>query len=174
MTSSTPSLREPRRGMLAAAALLLGVALATAPASTADAAAQRFLATNVTTTSYALGGEIARCSVSSDGGVCAITSGRNATRTITAEIGATRAEIAASLGISAATTVTLTVGCTSPPMRAGQTWRARAMGTRYVYTVVRQELQRPRVGPSRWVTVRTSPNRAQAFSPSSGQLSCGF
>ncbi|GAA2176257.1 hypothetical protein GCM10009846_29340 [Agrococcus versicolor] len=47
------------------------------------------------------------------------------------------------------------------------------MGTRYHYNVARQELQRPRVGPSRWVTVETSLNRVQAFNPSSSQLSCG-
>jgi hypothetical protein len=174
-TKHHPRARATRRDTgLAAIGLAVVSLLMLSWPQTAHAVTYRYVAVNVITTSNALGGEIARCHISYDGGSCTITRGKTAERTISAQLGATRAEIAASLGISTSTSVTTTVGCNSPALRAGQTWRARAMGTRYSYHVAQQEMQRPRVGPTRWVTTRTSANRTSAFNPAANQISCGL
>jgi hypothetical protein len=137
------------------------------------AAVYRYNVLNVMTKSNAVGGVIANCKITTSGGVCTITRGKTATRTIEVSLGATRVEVSAGLKISAASSVTTTVGCTSPALESGKIWKARALGTEYRYTLQKQESHRPRVGRVIWTTVETSANH-KAFNPSSAGISCGL
>lgn len=76
---------------------------------------------------------IGRCQ--SYGATCTIASGTTATVSIALSLGATRDGVAAGLGITGSSSVTVTVSCTSPVLSAGQTWYARPMGTYYTYKV---------------------------------------
>ena len=59
-------------------------------------------------------------------------------------------------------------------LNAGQTWKARAVGTRYAYTLKKQKGSTPRIGGTvTWSTVETS-GRLSAFNPSSTSIACGL
>jgi len=76
---------------------------------------------------------ISSCSIGAAGGSCVISRGRTASRSIQLSLGVTREMVAASFGFSSGYTVSTSVTCTSPVLKAGQIWRAYAVGTRHKY-----------------------------------------
>jgi len=78
---------------------------------------------------------IASCSVGPAGGSCSITRGSTVTQTVQLALGISRGNVTGSLGLSSASSRSLTVGCTSLSMKAGQVYRAYAVGPRYKYQV---------------------------------------
>lgn len=125
-------------------------------------------------TANATGDVFATCKITSQGGTCTITTGKSVTRTIQLSLGASRSDVSAGLSISSATSETTSVACASPALSAGQTWKARAVGTRYAYDLKKQKGSTPRIGGTiTWSTVETS-GRLTAFNPSSTSISCGL
>ncbi|QTX03546.1 hypothetical protein [Agromyces archimandritae] len=64
-----------------------------------------------------------------------VRSGSSATRTIGLSFGATRAQVASSLNVSSAATQSISVSCESPALSAGQSWRAKPIGTKHTYKI---------------------------------------
>lgn len=95
------------------------------------------------------------------------------TRTVQLSLGATRSFVSASLGFSSAEGVTTTVSCSSPALKAGQVWKARARGSSYTYKVKKLQAYKPRVGPTKWRTVSTSA-ALKAYNPYASDISCGL
>ena len=114
------------------------------------------------------GSIIGTCSISSGSGTCTITSGKTAQRTIQVGLGLDRRQVAAKLGISSSQSTTVTVGCQSSTLKAGQTWKAWSKGTRYTYrikeTVISEGLP---------VKNKTS-GTLTAFNPYSTSIICGL
>lgn len=75
------------------------------------------------------------CQSGTAGVSCTISSTYSATRTIGVSLGWTRAGVAAGLSISSASSVSVSVACTSPPLAAGQKFVAYPIGTRYSYRI---------------------------------------
>jgi hypothetical protein len=140
----------------------------------ADAATYRYNVINKTSQSNYTGAAFASCKITSTGGTCTITTGKTVTRTIGVSLGASRSDVSVGLNISSAGSVTTTVACASPALKAGQVWKARALGTRFTYKVRKQEGIRPRIGGGViWNTVGTS-GTLTAFNPSRSAISCGL
>jgi hypothetical protein len=139
----------------------------------AESAALRYRVVNVSSSRNQLGGVIGSCNIRSSGGTCQISRGKTASRDIQLSLGASRGSVAAGLNISAGTSVATTVSCSSPPMSAGQTWKARAVGTRYYYNVNKQKGVQGRTGIIGWNTVATS-GRLTALNPYGSSISCGL
>lgn len=119
-------------GGLTGFALVAGIAV---PAS-ADSAVQTWVINKSKASSVINYSQtMATCRVGSNGSTCTISRGKSATRTITATLGMSRAGVASSLGISSASAVTVSTSCTSPKMRAGQTWSAYPVGDRWSYRI---------------------------------------
>lgn len=86
-------------------------------------------------TSYTSPTSFASCKIGTKGGTCNISSGKSATRTVDVSLGISRSGVTSSLGISDSQSVSIGVACSSPPLAAGATWRAYAVGNRYQYKV---------------------------------------
>ena len=80
----------------------------------------RYEVVGVTKTSYVTGPAFASCKISTTGGTCNISSAKAVTRSVQVSLGATRGFVSGSLGFSAGASVTTTVACTSPPLKAGE------------------------------------------------------
>ena len=106
--------------------------------------------------------ELASCRALSNNVTCTAAVSRGATRTIGVDLGMSRSLVAAGLNISAGHSVSFNTSCTSPPLRAGQTFRAYPRGVRYSYKVVRVV-----------ITQVTTSGTLYAFNPSANQISCG-
>lgn len=140
----------------------------------ASAASYRYVVINKSSQSNSTGSVFASCKITSNGGTCTITTGKSVTRTIQVSLGASRGDVSAGLNISSAESVTTTVACASPALKAGQTWKARALGTKYTYNVREEKRSQPRIGgPATWSTVQTS-GKLTAFNPYSSSISCGL
>ena len=124
-----------------------------------------FEAVNVTSTANFANTSslIARCYAS--GGFCNIESGRSAAIDISLSVGADRGSIAGSLGVSASSAVSLTVGCRSPQLADGQAWSAYPVGTRFSYRIKRSEYRGPKPSIS-------YSGYLSAFVPYPNQISC--
>lgn len=123
---------------------------------------------NKTATQNQRGTVIGSCTITSNGGTCTISSGRTATRTIQVDLGLDRAGVAAKLGISSAASTTVTVGCSSPKMKSGQTWKAWSKGTRYGYRIKTTQY-------SEGLPVDTKTSRQlSAFNRYSSAIICGL
>jgi len=185
-TLTTKSARQ--RGLLLAIGLLCVGVFTFGTTQSADAASYRYVVINKSAQSNTTGPVFASCQITSNVGTCTISTGKSITRTIQVSLGASRAEVSVGLSISSAESVTTTVACASPALSAGQTWRGRALGTRFTYKLQKQEGIHPRVGggvtwvtPSTprvgggvtWVTRDTS-GQLSAFNPSSTSISCGL
>jgi hypothetical protein len=155
---------------LAGAGVLAAGLLAAAPA-TADTAPERpvyattykviektYVSNHVDTAHV-----LARCY--SSGGTCTITSGKTATTTINVSLGWSRAGVAGGLGISSASAVTVSVGCTSPKLASGKAWTAYAVGRYFTY-----KIQKTTTAPTG--TTITKSGTLHAFSAYSNQISC--
>lgn len=169
----SPSSPFSRTGLLLIAALLTVAGMVLATSEPASAAVLRYKVISKTSTKNATGSVIASCKITSNGGTCSISRGKSVSRTIGVSLGVSRSEVSAALSISSAASVTTTVACSSPALKAGQAWKARGLGTRYTYKVQKQQGFRPRVGPLNWKTVGTS-STLTAFNPSANSISCGL
>lgn len=78
---------------------------------------------------------LASCTVGSSGSTCTIQRSVSATRSVDVSLGITRGAVSSSLGFSAAESVSTSVSCNSPSMKAGQTWSAYPRGDRWSYKV---------------------------------------
>lgn len=166
------SVRE--RILLALVAVATVIVFTFVSTQAAEAAVYRYKVISKTSTSYVTGPKvIGSCKVTSTGGSCSISRGKTATRTIQVSLGASRSAVSAGLNISSAASVTTTVSCKSPALRAGQIWKARALGTSYKYRVQKQKAYKPRVGPTSWRTVGTS-STLKAYNPYRSGISCGL
>lgn len=140
----------------------------------AEAAVYRYNVISKSSQSNVTGATFASCKITSAGGTCTITTGKTVARTIAVSLGASRGDVAVGLNISSATSVTTTTACASPALRAGQIWKARALGTKYTYKLQKQQGSRPRIGgPVNWRTIATS-GSLTAFNPYRSAISCGF
>lgn len=163
-----------RRSLLFAIGVLCVGVFTMTTTQAADAASYRYNVINKTSQKNYTGAVFASCKITSTGGTCTITTGKTVTRTIGVTLGASRSEVSLGLNISSADSVTTTVACASPALKAGQVWKARAMGTRYTYKVQKQEGIRPRIGGGViWNTIGTS-GTLSAFDPSRSAISCGL
>lgn len=122
--------------------------------------------TTVISTNFVSSTSFSSCSIGTAGGTCTITSGRSVDRTIGLSLGITRSAVAASLGISSSATVSTSVSCTSPPLAAGQSWRAFAVGTRYRYQVKKTTFTGPISSYS------TTSGYLYAFNPNPSRIHC--
>jgi hypothetical protein len=134
------TLRRFGKAAIAASAALALLFITPLGAAASEASTQQLWTTSIvvnkTSQSNVVGSQVlASCTVAVAGATCTITSGKTATRTIAYTFGATREGVATSLNISAASSVTLSVSCTSPPLSAGGSWRAKPRGTKYTYKI---------------------------------------
>lgn len=65
------------------------------------------------------------------------------------------------------------LSCSSPALKAGQVWKARALGSTYTYKVKKLQAYKPRIGPLKWRTVDTSAT-LKAYNPYASDISCGL
>lgn len=110
---------------------------------------------------------LGNCKAIRSGTTCTISVSKAATRTVGLALGASRSTITAGLNISSASTVSMSVPCSSPRLRAGQTYRAWPMGNRYSYRVWKTYSNTAGV-----VTVTKSTTQ-YAFSPAQNSITCG-
>lgn len=163
-----------RRSILLALGILCVGVFTLGTTQAAEAAVYRYNVISKSSQSSYTGAVFASCKITSAGGTCTITTGKSVTRTIAVSLGASRAEVAVGLDISSADTVTTSVACASPALKAGQIWKARALGTKYTYKVQKQQGSRPRIGgPINWRTIGTS-GSLTAFNPYRSSISCGL
>lgn len=162
------------RSAIMAIAIVVGVVASTlSSAEPASAALFRYKVIEKSSTANVTGGVFASCKITTNGGACDIARGKSITRTIGISLGASRSVVSSGLSISAGNTVTTTVACQSPALKAGQTWHGRALGTRYNYKVQKQQSYKPRVGATQWKAVGTS-SKLTAFDPKPNSISCGL
>jgi hypothetical protein len=114
------------------------------PASRADATANccgptypywHYKVINVTTRSDNIDFNRPVASCSNPGGTCTITTGKSLQTTVGVDLGITASQVAGALSFSLSRTSTTTVGCTSPRLSAGQTYKAFRVGVRKYYRV---------------------------------------
>lgn len=105
---------------------------------------------------------LGECRASTPGVTCTIQRSSSSTRTIGIDLGVSRSFVAAKLGISSSSTTTVSVSCTSPPLSAGQVFRAHPVGTSIWYRVQRAS----------WIGTQTS-WWLNAFDPGSNRFACG-
>jgi hypothetical protein len=141
----------------------------------ADAATFRYQVASISKgAAHTVGPKVfATCKILTTGGVCTISRGRSASREIALSLGVSRGTVASGLSISSAKSVSVAVSCASPPLRAGQSWKAKAMGRYYHYNVRKQQGIQGRTGILGWRTVATSA-RLTAFNPASNEIACGL
>ena len=157
-------------------ALVLGLLLATAGATSASAeeavddgpekaagpvVTYREVINKTSQSNYIRYGEANRlthCVVVTSGQTCTISRTFDVTRSIGVSLGMTRAAVAASLSISSASSVSVGVSCTSPTMKVGQKYEAYPVGTRYTYKIKRWGTNQP----------ATTSGTLSAFNPNRG------
>lgn len=120
-----------------------------------------------------LGGQIgskvlASCLIRSDGGTCTITRGKTASREVQLSFGMSWGSATSQLGIGSGRSVTTTVSCSSPALKAGTSWKARPVGTVYYYKIRKRIIQAGHV-----ISTQLSP-RLKAFNPSASKIACGL
>ncbi|MFC8597472.1 hypothetical protein [Isoptericola sp. NPDC057191] len=112
--------------------------------------------------------QIGRCTITTRGGRCTISRGKTATRTIETSFGVSRKSVAASLGFSSSTSVTMQQACTSPSMKKGKTWKAWAQGSRYHYKV------QPKTRVAGFTISGKKSKWLYAFDPNPNDITCGL
>jgi len=111
--------------------------------------------------------QLGSCKAARAGTTCTISVTKAATRTVGLALGASRATVTAGLNISKSSTVSMSVSCSSPTLRAGQTYRAWPRGKRYSYQVWKTASNTAGV-----VTVSKS-GTLYAFDPGQNAITCG-
>jgi hypothetical protein len=110
--------------------------------------------------------ELARCHWRTKGGTCSISQTTSADTTVQVGGGLTVKMVSVQLGISSTKSVSISVQCDSPPLRRGQYLVAFPIGTRYVYSITKQDA----MGLFPKQTVKKN---ARAFRPDRNAFSCG-
>lgn len=109
---------------------------------------------------------IASCTVGTSGATCAIGKGKSVARTVGVQLGVSSLFVSASLHISTETSESTTVTCTSPALRAGQSWLAYGQGVKFTYKV------------KKWMVINGMPSIPQtssethAFDPEGDSIYC--
>lgn len=147
--------------------------VALAPAAEAATTLTRHNVISVTKKYSVTGAQFSSCQITTNGGTCSISQGKQIARTVQLSLGATRAGVSAGLNVSQATTITSAVSCNSPALKAGQVWRGRSVGTQYTYKIQQQKGTKPRIGGTTWTTVATS-GFLTALDPNAQDISCGL
>lgn len=114
------------------------------------------------------GEQLASCTALTSGVTCSITKARQATRTIQTTFGITRDAVASSLSISSADSVTVSIQCSSPVMKKGQTFKAWPSGKRFSYQIKQETLTMPSM---QVISSKTSTTQ-YAFNPTG--VACGL
>lgn len=162
-----------RASSAVAAVIVAAIGFTVVPGEAADAM-YRYRVVDKVYATYQTGEVISTCKAAASGTTCAISRGASASRTIGVAFGLSRGAIASQLNISTQKSQSVSVGCSSPAMQRGKTWKARSVGTRFVYKIRQEKAYRPRIGGrTKWRTVATSGFRV-AFSPYSASISCGY
>lgn len=157
--------RAARRAsvVIASVAMALPLALATPASAAVDPSAPVWYEVDVTGVSRTAGvvrydQELGRCTGSA-GVTCAVKIERSATRTIGTSFGLSVAGVAATLGISSASSVSIGSTCSGKPQPPSHRWVVGyAEGTVYRYTVRQRTYEYGRL-------VRTSTSVQTAFNP---------
>lgn len=154
-------------------ALVFGVstaANAVTPDGPAPVGYHRYTVVDHTSTTYYKGSQLlAACTAYNVALTCTIAQGKSATRTIGLDFSATRGDIAASLNISASSSVDTTVSC-SGKINPGQRWGAWPVGTHHKYHVRDQYIQSSN-GAVLNTTIGSS--YKYAFNPYASVITCG-
>lgn len=79
--------------------------------------------------------QLSACTVGTTGARCSATINRSFTNTWQTTLGLSAKSLAASLGLSYATSTGYSTTCQSPVMKKGQTWRMYPQGTRATYKI---------------------------------------
>ncbi|MBZ4487472.1 hypothetical protein LQ938_01460 [Microbacterium sp. cx-55] len=106
---------------------------------------------------------ICGCRIGAANSTCTITGSYTASATVNASLGISAQQVASTLGISVTASVTGSMGCTSPKLSAGTSYKAYVMGTYRYFT-----LQKWKVSKNGGVTARKLDSTAYnqvAFSP---------
>ena len=111
---------------------------------------------------------IGSCSVGKKGGTCTIAAGRTATASISTSLGVSKSVISGTVGFSASTSYTITVSCSSPKLKSGESWTAWPTGDRWVYKVQKGW----KYPPNTFVAEKTS-GTLYAFKPHKNAIVCG-
>jgi hypothetical protein len=106
--------------------------------------------------------QIGTCLVTRTGGSCSISVSTTLSASIGVALGMSSGAIASQLGV--ATSAGVSVTCSSPAMKAGQTWHAWPRGTRHSYQV--RHVQNPGSGT-------TTSGALYAFVPRMNAITCG-
>jgi hypothetical protein len=107
---------------------------------------------------------IAHCVAATAGGTCTITAGVTVGVSVGVTLGATVQMVTASLSPGASASVTLSVGCSSPAMAAGESWDAHPVGTAYTYRIKKTNL----------FTGSQTSGSLTAFIPDANGIACGI
>ncbi|GAA3342790.1 hypothetical protein GCM10017714_32650 [Curtobacterium pusillum] len=130
--------------LAAAAALTTGIVLSGAQAaSAADIGTYSSIGTykvknvinKTSSKGYNTGQRLAYCTVGVANTTCTISKTVSATRTIGVGLDLSRSFVAGKLNISSASTVGISVSCTSPKLAKGKSFSAYPRGTHYTYKV---------------------------------------
>ncbi len=106
---------------------------------------------------------------SENGGTCTISKGTTSTRTFQGELEIPVKRIAAIIGISQSTSVSVSVSCTSPKLKKDQRWVAWPVGSNHKYKVKRTAYYGSKV-----IEVKTGSNFKYTFNPYQNGFKCGI
>jgi hypothetical protein len=109
--------------------------------------------------------ELKRCHIHRAKGTCTISETREASVTVEVTAGVSRGIISGQLGFGRTKSVSVSVSCTSPVLRKGQSWVAYPLGRLYTYNITKQDA----MGFFKKTVVKRN---AKAFKPYGG-FSCG-
>lgn len=115
---------------------------------------------------------IAKCAAATAGTSCNISAGVSVAVTVGVSLGVSMAAVVQGLGptftggldLSKTTTVSLNVGCSSPPLAAGQAFAAYAVGTRVNYQIQKTNI---------FTGKKTTSGTLTAFFPEINGIACG-
>lgn len=152
-------------GVLVAAGPERTSAVVASPAAGQERTFTTYRVIDITKTENAVGSAtIAHCVAATAGGQCSVSAGVLVSATVGVTLGATVQMVSAQLQANVTTQVSLTVGCTSPVMAAGQSWDAHPVGTLYSYRIERRNL----------FTGTTRSGVLTAFVPDANGIACGL
>ena len=112
------------------------------------------------------------CKVASGGGgtTCAISNSYSVGTTVGLSFGLSKQAVSAGINVSASHTVSGSVSCTSPPLAAGSSYKAWAVGTRTTYKI--QKWKIVKAGGRTITSLQGTSGSLTAFSPVVG-FACG-
>ncbi|GAA3637511.1 hypothetical protein GCM10022200_21060 [Microbacterium awajiense] len=156
-------------GIAAGVGLVLGM---TTPASALVDYSYRVVNASKSTYYTNFGQVVGSCKALTTGTTCTISKGKTATRTIGTSLGYTRSGVAASLNMSSASSVTISVSCTSPVLKAGQTFYAYPVGDRWSYRIKKDTIYSYTNTGTIYKTTTEYSNYLTAFNPYASSIAC--